>query len=245
MAEPMLGHSRRARPRKPPARACDILVGRCCDSYDPEVRPLLAIVLLLVPPACSSAPPGETDASGALVDRAAPAPYHAEVIVLPAPLEVRPLAEPSPRSVLAGSFESASAACNGWETEGADAIRSVPAHSGDYACRVCATGEGPALALQRRSAGPLGAGRYVLRAWVRNRPRRAAPPVVLASLEAATPDGVVTATSLPVTLGDAYAEVLVPIELPRGATSIRARIGAVASAAECLLVDDVLLSLAP
>jgi hypothetical protein len=39
--------------------------------------------------------------------------------------------------------------------------------------------------------------------------------------------------------------VLVGIELPRGATSIRARIGAAAKTAECLLVDDVLLALAP
>lgn len=221
------------------------------------MRSLLAVVVLLVvPPACSSAEPGETDASGALVDRAAPTPYHAEVIVLPAPLDVRPLAEPvtpaalddtdaSPRSVLAASFESASAACNGWDAEGADAIRSVPARSGDYACRVCATGEGPELALAARSAGALGAGRYLLRAWVRNRPRREAPPVVTASLDAATPDGVVTATSSPVSLGDAYAEVLVPLDLPRGATSIRARIGAVAKAAECMLVDDVVLALAP
>lgn len=145
-----------------------------------------------MPPACSSAAPGETDASGALGDRAAPAPYHAEVIVLPAPLDVRPLAEPvtpaalddtdrGPRSVLAATFESASAGCNGWDAEGADALRSVPARSGDYASRGAPGGDGVARGGRAR----------------------------------------------------------------RGGDGDRARIGAVAKAAECVLVDDVVLALAP
>ena len=210
------------------------------------------IVLLLVPPACTSADHAESDASGALVDRGAPAPYHAEVISLPAPVTVRPLAsrvtpavlEDSDRDlgpVLATGFEAASAACNDWDAAGADVIRSVPPHSGDYACRVCSSGEGPALAIERQ-AGPLASGRYVLTAWVRRRPHHDAPPGVTASLEADTAAGVVRATS-PVVLGDAYSELRVAIDLPRGAQSIRARIGAAATEAQCMLVDDVMLAL--
>ena len=142
---------------------------------------------------------------------------------------------------MSASFEAASAVCNDWAAQGADAIRSVPSHSGDYACRMCSTGESPELAIERH-AGPLAAGRYALTAWVRKRPHRDAPGTVTASLEADTEAGVVRATS-PVVLGDAYAELLVPIELPHGATSIRARIGAVATAAQCVLVDDVVLEL--
>jgi len=231
-----------------------MLVAGRCDSYVPSVRPHVLIVLLLVPPACTSADRGEIDASGALVDRAAPAPYHAEVISLPAPVTVRPLAgavtpealddtDDGPLPVMSTSFEGASAACNDWAAQGADAIRSVPAHSGDYACRLCSTGESPELAIERH-AGPLAAGHYALTAWVRKRPHRDAPGAVTALLEADTPIGVVRATS-PVVLGDAYAEVRVPIDLPRGVTSIRARIGAVATAAQCVLVDDVVLELAP
>ena len=68
-----------------------MLVDGRCDSYDQNVRPHVLIVFLLVPPACTSAEHAEIDASGALVDRAAPPPYHAEVIALPAPVSVRSL----------------------------------------------------------------------------------------------------------------------------------------------------------
>lgn len=219
-----------------------------------SVRPRVLVVLVLVPLACSSAEALDGDAGGALVDAAPPAPDHAAPIALPGPVTVRPLAnwvtpaaledtDAGPRSVIATNFEAASAACNDWEAQGADAIRSVPPHTGDYACRVCSTGESPDLALER-SAGPLAAGRYALTAWLRKRPHRDAPGDVTASLEADTEAGVVGATS-EVALGDAYAEVLVPIDLPRGATSIRVRIGAVAMAAQCVLVDDVVLARAP
>jgi hypothetical protein len=218
------------------------------------VRRHVLILLLLVPPACAAAEHGEIDPRDGLAQPAAPEPYHAEVIALPAPVSVRPLpasvtpaalddTDAGPASVMVTSFEAASAVCNDWQAEGADAIRSVPPRSGDYACRLCATGESPELAIVRE-AGPLAPGRYVLTAWVRDRPKHDAPAVVTALLEAETSAGVVTATS-PVVPGDAYAEVLVTIELPDGATSLRARIGAVASIAECVLIDDVLLRRVP
>lgn len=218
------------------------------------MRRHVLILLLLVPPACASPEHVEIDARGALVQPAAPPAHHAEVIALPAPVSVRPLAawvtppalddtDAGPGPVMATSFEAASAVCNDWQAEGADAIRSVPPRSGDYACRLCANGESPELAIVRQ-AGPLAAGRYALTAWVRKRPHRDAPAAVTALLEADTSAGVVAATS-PVVPGDAYAEVLVALELPHGATSIRARIGAVASAAQCVLIDDVFLQRVP
>ena len=178
-------------------------------------------------------------------------PYQAEALSFPATLAVRPFegavrpaalgdTDRTPAPIMVATFEAASAACNDWDAVGADAIRSVPPHSGDYACRVCATGEGPELSLGR-SAGPVRAGRYSLTAFVRTRPRREAPAQITASIEADTPNGIVIATS-PLVLGDDYTEVRVPIELPQGATSIRARIAAVATVDECMLVDDVYLA---
>jgi hypothetical protein len=210
------------------------------------------LLVVLAPLACATEDAtAESVASGALFDPTSPAPYHAEAISFPATLAVRPFAgavrpaalddtDRVPAPIMAATFEDASAACNDWDAVGADAIRSVPPHSGDYACRVCATGEVPELALGR-SAGRVDAGHYSLTAFVRTRPRREAPPQITATIEADTPNGMVTATS-PLVLGDTYAEVRVPIDLPQGATAIRARIGAVASADECMLVDDVYLA---
>jgi hypothetical protein len=137
------------------------------------------------------------------------------------------------------SFEAASAVCNDWAAEGADAIRSVPSHSGSYACRICATGDAPKIAIAR-GAGPLAAGRYVLTAFLRKRPNNVGPEAATALLEADTASGVVTATS-PVVLGDDYAKLQVTLDLAQPGTAIRARIGAVASATQCVLIDDVLV----
>jgi hypothetical protein len=215
------------------------------------VRPIALVVLLLVPPACASADHVEIDARGALVEPPAAPPQRAEVLSLPDPESVQPLASaitpaalddtsPARAPLMATSFEPASAACNEWVADGADAIRSVPPRTGTYACRVCATGEAPELALVR-DAGAVAAGRYTLRAWVRSRPKREAPDNVTALVEAQTVAGVVSATSPVVVPGDAYAELIVTIDLPEGASSIRARIGATATAAQCVLVDDVVL----
>ena len=212
----------------------------------------LALIVVLAPLACATEDvAAESVATGALVDPNAPAPYRAEAIAFPATLAVRPFAgavvpaalsdtDRVPAPIMVGTFEDASAACNDWDAVGADAIRSVPPHSGDYACRVCATGALPELAIAC-SAGQLRAGHYALSAFVRTRPRREAPAQITATIEADTPNGMVTVTA-PLVLADAYAEVRVPIDLPQGATSIRARIGAVATVDECMLVDDVYLA---
>lgn len=150
-----------------------------------------------------------------------------------------PSAEPSFAPVLKASFENASAVCNDWAAEGADAIRSVPPHSGSYACRICATGDAPEIALGN-GAGPLAPGHYVLTAWLRKRPNSESPDDALAVLEADTAGGVVTSTS-PVLLADDYVKVQVTLDLTSPASAIRARIGASASKQQCVLIDDVLV----
>lgn len=150
-----------------------------------------------------------------------------------------PITTPTFAPVMRASFENASAVCNDWAAENADAIRSVPSHSGSYACRICATGDAPEIAIGN-GAGPLEAGRYVLTAWLRKRPNSESPDDALAVLEADTAGGVVTSTS-PVVLGDDYVKVQVTLDLTSPASAIRARIGASASKQQCVLIDDVLV----
>lgn len=154
-------------------------------------------------------------------------------------LDHAPSTAPTFPPVLMASFENASAVCNDWAAEGADAIRSVPPHSGSYACRICATGDAPEIALGN-GAGPLAPGHYVLTAWLRKRPNNESPDGAIAVLEADTASGVVTATS-PVVLGDDYVKVQVTLDLESPASAIRARIGATASKQQCVLIDDVLV----
>lgn len=182
-----------------------------------------------------SAPqPATGDTYGAPITPAAPERIGDELGA-----EHTPAAGPIFPPVMKASFEPASAACNDWAAEGADAIRSVPPHSGSYACRICATGDAPEIAIGR-GAGPLEPGHYVLTAWLRKRPNNEGPDGAVAVLEADTSSGVVAATS-PVVLGDDYAKVQVTLDLTKPATSIRARIGAVATKQQCVLIDDVLV----
>jgi hypothetical protein len=182
--------------------------------------------------------PKPADPYGATVISAAPEPdvrQRVSVALSPPAFPRAPVVAP----VMKAGFEAASAVCNDWAAEGADAIRSVPPHSGSYACRICATGDAPSIAIGH-GAGPLTAGRYVLTAWLRKRPNNAGPEAATASLEADTASGVVAATS-PVVLGNDYAQLQVTLDLTQAATAIRARIGAVASATQCVLIDDVLV----
>lgn len=155
-----------------------------------------------------------------------------------APAPAHPI-EPPREAVLTGSFESASAACNEWAVEGgATAIRSVPPRSGDYACKLCATESGVEVALAR-GTGPVEAGRYVLEAYLRRRPGLEAPDAaqVILDAEGAT----MRAESALVPLrDDGYVAAKVAIDVPAG-TELRARIAAPADAAQCFLVDDVVV----
>ena len=212
---------------------------------------MLALIAATGTTGCSSDVTSDASAPALAAD-----PYGARVSVSPVeepparhlgvlltPHSTGVAATPAP-PVMAASFEPASAACNDWVAEDAEAIRSVPPHAGSYACRICA-GSGAStdaahdIALTR-AVGPLPAGRYVLTAWLRNRPGRASPAGAVGSLEADTALGLAAASS-PVVVGDTYALVRVALELTRDATELRARISASATATECVLIDDVLV----
>jgi hypothetical protein len=177
---------------------------------------------------------------------AASGPYEAEVappgrFARAVPVRPRLAAGILPPPVMHANFEPASAVCNDWTAEDADAIRSVPPHSGTYACRICATGDAPDITLARDVDGPLRAGRYVLTAWLRKPPNHpgAAGPAV-AQLEADTAEGTRSSSSSMV-MTDDYAMVTVTLDLATEGTAIRARIRTPANASECLLIDDVLV----
>jgi hypothetical protein len=200
-------------------------------------RTLVALAVLSLV-ACSQAteePAPAPEVGGA----AAPAPGPS-----PAPSFTPDRAEVSdpPAPVMSQTFEDASPECNDWAAEGATSIRSIPPHSGDYACKLCATAELGSFSLAR-AVGPLASGRYVLSAWIRTRPSTPVPDVVRAVLAAETPAGPREASSPDVTLVDDYARVDVSLELRDGARSVEARIEAPSDGAQpCLLVDDVALT---
>lgn len=133
--------------------------------------------------------------------------------------------------ILSASFEGASAACNDWTASvGATAIRSVPARTGDYACKLCADGDGQ-VALTR-TTGPLRAGRYVLSAYLRRRAGLAGPDTAEVVL-----GGV---ASGPVALrDDGYALATVTVDVAEGAVVDAKVAAATASGQGCFLVDDV------
>jgi hypothetical protein len=145
----------------------------------------------------------------------------------------------TPIPLLRATFEPASPDCNGWVAEGARSIRSVPARSGSYACKLCADGTRTDLVISYR-VGALEPGRYVLSAYTRKRPQNAAPPAAFASVEAATAAGPVVAAARETALREEWDRLEAIIDVPDGATSAHVRIGAAAAAQdECVLVDDV------
>lgn len=189
------------------------------------MRSVLALGLVLGITACSSAEPPD-DGAPARASETEGAPGAAAPAIpddgwRPGAVEVQ-------APVLLSSFEAASEACNEWAESGADAIRSIPARSGDYACRLCAAPGSTSIAIAR-DVGPLAPGRYTMTAWVRARPNAFAPASVSAALASAQ------SAAAP---GDAYAPIEVTIDLPAAAT-VRARIAAPANEGECILVDDI------
>jgi hypothetical protein len=166
-------------------------------------------------------------------------PPDAYAALLPPPSSGAPrFAAPALAPVLATGFEDASPQCEDWTSEAATAIRSIPAHMGDYACKLCATGEAPTLALAH-DTGPLGAGRYVLTAWVRGRAPSA--PSARAVLEAETSDGPLAREGVAVVPTDLYEPVRAVLDLAAPVPRLRARVEAAAAKDECVLVDDVAL----
>lgn len=155
----------------------------------------------------------------------------------PAPTRrIDPSAAPA---IMSQTFEDASPECNDWAADGAVGIRSIPAHSGDYACKLCATGDQSSFSLARAIGKTLEPGRYAFHAWIRTRPLAPAPGGVRAVLEAETEGGVVSASQT-AAVGDDYTRVDVTLDLGAGANGIRARIEAPSEDPQpCILVDDV------
>lgn len=136
---------------------------------------------------------------------------------------------------LSWSFEAASRDCNGWRTMGATSIRSVPARTGSYACKLCSDGSAPELALTQ-AVGPLPEGRYVVRAWVRawSEEEALAPRITLES-------GAITlAETTFVTASDAWTPIETTVDVGSDASDLEVAIRASGSASRsCVLVDDV------
>lgn len=155
-----------------------------------------------------------------------------------------PPALPEPQAlpaqpVLNATFEPASPDCNGWVAEGARSIRSVPARSGSYACKLCADGSRSDFTLSREIGAPE-AGRYAFRAYTRKRPQNDAPAATNAFVEAATRDGTIVVAANETNVRDEWDLLEAIVDVPHGATSLRIQIGAPAVASDqCVLVDDV------
>jgi hypothetical protein len=145
----------------------------------------------------------------------------------------------TPLPLLRATFEPASADCNGWLAEGAHSIRSVPARSGSYACKLCADGTRADFALSREIESPE-SGRYVFRAYTRKRPQNQAPVATNAFVEAATRGGTIVVAANETQVRDEWDLLEAIVDVPEGATSLRVQIGAPSAASEqCVLVDDV------
>lgn len=150
----------------------------------------------------------------------------------------------TPLPLLQATFEPASPDCNGWLADGARSIRSIPARSGSYACKLCADGTRADFALSREIEAPK-SGRYVFRAYTRKRPQNEAPVATNAFVEAATRDGsIVVVAANETVVRDEWDLLEAIVDVPEGATSLRVQIGAPTVATDqCIVVDDV--SVAP
>ncbi|WP_146648377.1 hypothetical protein [Labilithrix luteola] len=204
--------------------------------------PLLgSIVLLGCASSSGDAPRGSEDHGATEPAPASQSPVRTEPIADVDASFAPSLPSTSDPPLLQGDFEAPSAACDGWRGEGTHTLRSVPPHSGEYACRVCTTSDAPDSAIENR-AGLVPAGRYQLTAWVRAHPTRPAPEGASATIEARTASGTRVVTA-PIVVGTDYAQITVTIDLEAPADVLRVRVGALspAKAEQCILVDDVVL----
>lgn len=144
-------------------------------------------------------------------------------------------------TVFRSDFEAASATCNGWRVEAADAIRSVPPRSGSYACKVCGdSGGGEGFALVR-DLGQAKRGRYALRAFVRV--RAGLSPADDVGLELRAGGASVTSASTGSPLDETWRELTTELVVDEDAPSMQVSVVARGVGA-CVLVDDVELLLA-
>lgn len=144
-----------------------------------------------------------------------------------------------PAPVLKATFEPASADCNGWVAQGARSIRSVPARSGSYACKLCADGSRADIAISHET-GALAPGRYAFTAYTRKRPQNAAPAVTTAYVEASTSEGTLVVAAKETSVRDEWDRLEAIVDVPDGASSLRVQIGSPLVASDaCFLIDDV------
>lgn len=200
---------------------------------------IVALAALVLPLAACASDFGEDD----------PTPEAPATMSTPIPVPSQPSQSPRPsqssqpaeaeQPVLEATFEPASADCNGWLAEGARSIRSVPARSGSYSCKLCADGSNSGFTLSHEIGAP-DAGRYVFHAYTRKRPQNPAPAITNAFVEAATREGTLVVAANETAVRDEWDRLEAVIEVPAGATSLRVQIGTpVAASDECIVVDDV------
>lgn len=184
------------------------------------VRSLVIVLAISLVAACTA----EDLADEGAADRAPPEIQGAVVPERSAPL-------------FTSTFEPASKDCNGWIAEGARSIRSVPPRSGTYACKLCADGTSPGIAISR-IVGPAPPGRYALTAWTRKRPENAAPVEATASV---TVGGRVVRASA-ASVRDAWDRIDAVFDVTLADPALHVRIEAPSAAVdECVLIDDVVV----
>lgn len=173
------------------------------------------VSVVLVLSACSVAPDGESD--------------------VPAKELTGTVIAPADAPLLSWGFEPASPDCNGWRTNAATAIRAAPSRTGAYACKLCADGSAAELSLSH-GVGAVAKGRYVVRAWLRNRADFTAPATVRVSLD----DGSTTImSSAEKNALEEWQSIESVVDLAENVTELRVAIRS--AGATCVLVDDVVV----
>lgn len=186
------------------------------------VRSAILGVLLV---GCSASSPSATEDA-----TPEPAPTSTATPVPTSTAAEAPVTIHEPVTVMTGVFEDASPQCNEWNETDATAIRSIPARTGDYACKLCATGEAPELSLARSHA--VDPGTYRLRAWVRTRSDLHSPHEATVDLNGSI--------GTPVAITSAWSRMETTFEV-KGNAFLTAKVVSNAAKSECLLVDDVIL----
>jgi hypothetical protein len=229
----------KSRPRRPSELdPSEPSPGRCGNGYHGHVRRITVLLALASTAACF-AESADDRVTKPADTRAAELPIPAEPTVGSARGEQAGEHEDD-SPLLATSFEPASPSCNGWSDDDGSAIRSIPARSGAYACKLCSGEAGPRTLELSNTSATVEPGRYVLTAWVRSRPITAAPETVSAVLETVSPFGVAEARSV-AAVGDTWSPLEVALDVSSRASPLRVTIRALAEAGECILVDDVRL----